>query len=135
MVNDGWRRQMGHADLPDVTEEEAGRNLARIADAADLTLYAHYATDTAGHRAGMEGAVAALERVDRFLKGVLDVLTAHVTVLVASDHGNIEDVTAQHTRNPALGLTAGPGAAKLADRLRTLLDVTPVALEHLGVRG
>lgn len=134
IVNDGWRRHLGHDWLPQISEDAAGRNLAQIAAGADLTLYAHYATDTAGHRGGMDGAVAALERVDRFLGGVLAALPTEVTLLLASDHGNIEDVTREHTLNPSLGLATGPGAHHLADGLRSIQDVTPAALAFLGLR-
>jgi len=133
IVNDGWRRHLGHDWLPRVSEEDAGRNLAAIASRADLTLYAHYSTDTAGHRGGMDGCIAALERVDRFLAGLLSALADDTTLLVASDHGNIEDVTAQHTRNPVLGVSVGPAAHRLADTLLSITDVVPVALAHLGV--
>lgn len=132
-VNEPWRTHLGHAALPAITEADAGRNLGRIADGADLTFYAHYATDTAGHRGGMEGAVAALERVDRFLAGVLETLPADATLLLASDHGNLEDVSAGHTRNPALGVASGPGAPTLSRSLRSLTDIAPAVLEHLGV--
>lgn len=135
IVNDGWKRHLGHTWLPDVTEEEAGRNLAAIAAEADLTLYAHYATDSAGHRGGMKACIAALERVDRFLSGVLPGLPQDVTLVVASDHGNIEDVASQHTRNPALGLAWGPGAHELSQRMESILDVAPALLGHLGVQG
>ncbi len=133
IVNDGWRRHLGHDALPRVTAAEAGRNLAGIAGDHDLTLYAHYATDTAGHRGGMEGAVAALERLDAFLGGVLEALPGDCTLILASDHGNIEDVRAQHTRNPALGLVVGPGAGDAGERMRDLTDVAPAVLELLGV--
>jgi bisphosphoglycerate-independent phosphoglycerate mutase (AlkP superfamily) len=83
----------------------------------------------------MNGAVAALERVDRFLGGVLSALPADVTLLLASDHGNVEDVTREHTRNPSLGLAAGPGARRLAEGMLSIQDVTPAALALLGVRG
>jgi hypothetical protein len=132
IVNDGWRNHLGHDWLPDVTEAEAGRVLAGIAAGADLTLYAHYATDTAGHRGSMEGAVAALERVDRFLGGVMDALPGDCTLLIASDHGNIEDVTEQHTRNPVLCLAAGVGAEALTEGMTSIMDVTPAILAHLG---
>lgn len=132
-VNEPWRAHLGHQGLPVITEAEAGRNLGRIAAEADLTLYAHYATDTAGHRGGMEGGVAAIERVDRFLSGVLETLPADTTLLIASDHGNLEDVSAGHTRHPALGVVSGPGGRALLDRMRGLTDVAPSVLAHLGV--
>lgn len=131
IVNDGWRRVLGHQGLPEIDAERAGRNLAAIAGRYDLTLYAHYATDTAGHTRDMEPAVRALERVDRFLGGVLERLSADTLLLVTSDHGNVEDVEAGHTRNPALGLAAGPGADEAA-AMRDLREVAPFISRVLG---
>ncbi|MBW3533678.1 MAG: alkaline phosphatase family protein [Gemmatimonadetes bacterium] len=131
IVNDGWRRHLGHLHLPVVTAEAAGRTLAAIAARHRLTLYAHYATDLAGHRGGMEGAVAALERVDAFLGGLMEALPDDVVLVVASDHGNVEDVTGGHTRNPVLGLLAGPGAARRAQELASIQDVAPALLRWL----
>ncbi|MCG6957186.1 MAG: alkaline phosphatase family protein [Gemmatimonadetes bacterium] len=133
IVNDGWRRHLGHTALPRVTPEEAGRHLAGIAGQAELTLYAHYATDTAGHRGGMNGAIVALERVDRFLAGVLESLASSCTLLVVSDHGNVEDVRVGHTRNPAFGMAAGRDAGELATHLSSIMDVTGNVLRFLGV--
>jgi len=135
IVNDLWRRHLGDDSVPIVTEEDAGRRLAGIAAEADLTLYAHYATDTAGHRGGMAGAVAALERVDRFLAGVLEALPPSCTLLLVSDHGNIEDVRTGHTRNPALGVAAGGGTRDLTAGLRTIADVSAAVLRHLQIPG
>lgn len=131
IVNDGWRRHLGHGSLPEPSPRRAGATLARIAADHRLTLYAHYATDTAGHRGGMAGAVAALERVDAFLGGLLDALPPDVVLVLASDHGNVEDVTGGHTRNPVLGLVAGPDAARRAAELRSILDVAPAVLRWL----
>ncbi len=132
IVNDGWRSHLGHDWLPEVTEVEAGRILADITRDADLTLYAHYATDTAGHRGSLEGAVAALQRVDRFLGGVVERLPDDCTLLIASDHGNVEDMTKQHTRNPVLGVATGPGAESLSAEMTSIMDVTPSVLRLLG---
>jgi len=132
IVNDGWRRYLGHDWLPDVTPERAGENLARIGATADLTLYAHYATDTVGHRGSMEDAIEALERVDRFLSGVMSNVTTGTLVLVVSDHGNIEDTRGGHTHNPVLGIASGPGAER-ASRLTDLRQVAGFVLEAIGV--
>jgi hypothetical protein len=131
IVNDGWRLHLGHRSVPEIAAEDAGRNLARISRDAHLTLYAHYATDTAGHRRDMASAVAALERVDAFFRGLLDELDAATLLLVASDHGNLEDVRFGHTLNPALGIARGPGAERAAE-LSDLRQVTPLLLELLG---
>jgi hypothetical protein len=132
IVNDGWRRWVGPEAVPEVSAREAGVILAEIASGHRLTFFAHYSTDTAGHRGGMDGSIAALERVDTFLSGVLDRLPHDRSLLVVSDHGNIEDVRGGHTRNPALGLLFGPGAPERARQLAGLADVTPRALEWLA---
>jgi bisphosphoglycerate-independent phosphoglycerate mutase (AlkP superfamily) len=132
IVNDGWRRHLGHDWLPKVSPQEAGANLAAISSEVDLTLFAHYATDDAGHAQSMGTAVSALKRVDGFFEGLLQEMTSDTLLLVVSDHGNIEDARAGHTRNPVLGIVSGPGA----DRARELTDlrhVTPFILDCLGV--
>ena len=112
MAGDGLASDLDNARMQTVVEErlptihvsEAGANLARLAGQHDLTVFAHYGTDVAGHRGGAEAARIALERVDGFLGGILAHRPDSLGVLVASDHGNIESVQAGHTRNPALGI-------------------------------
>ncbi|MDE3002024.1 MAG: alkaline phosphatase family protein [Gemmatimonadota bacterium] len=134
IVNDGWKTHLGHDWLPDITPSQAGAALGRIAVEHDLTLYAHYSTDTAGHRGGMDGAVEALERVDLFLRGLLETLDPSVLLLVTSDHGNIEDVWAGHTSNPALGLLSGEPPDDVSE-IRDLRDISPFVLRFLGIEG
>lgn len=133
ITNDGWRTTLGRLGVPVIDAVSAGRNLAGIAAQHDLTLFAHYATDYAGHRGEMSGAVQALERLDAFIGGVLEDLPEDVLVFVVSDHGNIEDVRVGHTRNPALGLVIGKGHALLSRRLQSLTDVTPTILDLLAL--
>jgi 2,3-bisphosphoglycerate-independent phosphoglycerate mutase len=132
ITNDGWREHLRRTGVPIRTAAEAGATLAHIAAAHDLTLFAHYATDTAGHRGGLAGAIAALERVDAFLGGLLAAAPPELRIVVTSDHGNIEDCTVGHTRNPAVCLVLGSGHAAFAAELRSLLDVTPAILRELG---
>jgi 2,3-bisphosphoglycerate-independent phosphoglycerate mutase len=134
LTNDGWRDRLRRTSLPAIDAAAAGRNLARIAARHHLTLFAHYATDTAGHLRELAPAVRAIERVDAFLAGVLAALPGDVLLVIASDHGNLEDAGAAHTRNPALFLAAGAGHDRLAaGGLRTLADVAPALLRLLGV--
>jgi hypothetical protein len=132
IVNDGWRLRLGFHALPEVTAREAGTNLARVSDAADLTLFAHYTTDSAGHARDMGAARAALVRLDEFFAGLLAGLASDTLLVVASDHGNLEDVSAGHTRNPALGIAVGPGADG-AEMVSDIRDVAPWLLDLLGV--
>jgi 2,3-bisphosphoglycerate-independent phosphoglycerate mutase len=134
LTNEGWRERLGRANVPAIDAATAGRNLARIAAQHDVTLFAHYATDYAGHRQDMDAAVQALERLDTFLEGVLDESADDLLTLIVGDHGNIEDVRTGHTRNPALGIVIGSDHHRLASRISALTDVTPLILDVLGAR-
>lgn len=119
IVNHGWIRHLGH-DVPVLTPRTAGHNLAAIAARHDLTFYAHYDTDKAGHSGDMGKARRALERVDEFLDGVLEGLPPHGALVLASDHGNIEYADGKHTRNPVMGLVAMGNAAHKGSLARVL---------------
>ena len=132
IVNDGWIDRLGRTELPRITQEEAGRNLARISRENNLTLFAHYTTDAVGHQRDLEGGIAAVRLVDAFLRGFFDAIDSDTTVTIASDHGNLEDSRTGHTVNPAMFITAGPGHERLAADIRKLTDVTPALLRQLA---
>ena len=133
ITNDGWRKHLHRTQLPVISAEEAGRNLARIASHHQLTLFAHYATDYVGHRGHMWEAVDALQKIDEFLGGVRAAMSEETTVIVASDHGNIEDIRAGHTTNPAIGMTFGAAHREAAEDLHSLIDVAPRVLQLLSI--
>jgi hypothetical protein len=130
ITNDGWRDRLGRTNLPVITPAEAGQNLAHIAESHDLTLFAHYSTDYAGHEERLDHAVLALERVDAFLGGVLEGAPDDLLLIIASDHGNLEDARNGHTRNPAIGLVVGRDHEAAAS-WTSILDVTPAILSIL----
>ena len=132
ITNEGWRKHLKRTDLPVVTAAEAGRNLARIASQNDLTLFAHYSTDSIGHTGHMWEAVEALQKIDEFLAGILAAVSADTLIAVVSDHGNIEDIEKGHTLNPALGLFAGYQHDRFARGVNSLTDVTPLLLSILA---
>lgn len=130
ITNDAWRERLGRVELPVIDAATAGRNLARIASQHDLTLFAHYSTDYAGHERNLAHAIAAIERVDAFLGGILERLDDTLLV-VASDHGNLEDARHGHTLNPAICLVVGAGHAEVARGLDDLTGLAPVMLRQL----
>jgi hypothetical protein len=132
ITNERWRERLGD-ELAEVDAAEAGRRLARIAAGAEVTLFAHYDTDYAGHRGGMDGAVAALERVDAFLGGVVRALPADALLVVASDHGNVEEIGGGHTLNPVPMLLAGAGRVEVAAEVRDIAGVVPAVVRTLGL--
>ena len=75
----------------------------------------------------MGGLLAALSETDSGGPGV--------TVVLTSDHGNLEDGThTLHTRNPVPLLAVGPAAGRFAD-LERLDQVAGRILQVLGVPG
>jgi hypothetical protein len=111
----------------------AGRNLAAIAGDADLTVWETFLTDLAAHgRWGLQ-VEDAVARLDGLLGGLLAARPVDLTVLVTSDHGNLEDSTHRvHTRNSVPLLAVGPSATAFA-RLTSLLEVTSAILEGLAI--
>ena len=98
-------------------------------------MYEHFLTDLAGHARDMARAALVLENLEAFLDGLLSHLdlVSHLVVL-ASDHGNIEDLsTKQHTLNCVPTLLWGERAAGVAAGIRNLADISPAILRHLDM--
>ncbi len=114
-----------------IDAEEAGRRLARLAAAHAFTLYEYFQTDKAGHDRDMERGVALIEGLDRLLCSlVAEVDLDRTLVCVASDHGNLEDLSTKgHTTNSVPVLLWGRGRDAVASRLRDLTDIAPALLE------
>lgn len=126
-------------DVPERTPEEAGHVLGRLAGRHDFVLYEHFLTDKAGHSQDMDQALAVVRRLERFLGAILETVDLQsTTVLVASDHGNLEDLSRPgHTCNHAMGLVWGQRADWAAAHLRSVTDVSDVilALDESAARG
>ena len=119
--------------LTPVAPEEAGRHLASMAARHHLTLWETFLTDLAGHRRFEVTAEEALTRIDGLLGGVLAHRPPELTVVLTSDHGNVEDEShTTHTDNPVPLLALGPRAERFRS-LRRLTEVAPRILEVLGV--
>jgi 2,3-bisphosphoglycerate-independent phosphoglycerate mutase len=119
-------------ELPVISPQEAGAHLAGLAAAHDLTVYETFLPDMAGHRRfGLEPREAVV-RLDGLLAGVLSGLDPETTLLLTSDHGNLEEAGhRQHTANPVPLLAVGPLAQAFA-AIRSILEVTPAILAALG---
>jgi hypothetical protein len=132
LERDFYRRAVGD-HVAASTAAAAGRHLAAVASRPDLTLYETFLTDLAGHGRVQLGAGEAIERVDRFLGGLLAALDPRLTLVVCSDHGNVEEPEhGRHTRNPVPLIAVGPEAAAFAG-LRSIVELTPAVLRALDV--
>lgn len=115
------------------TPEEAAEILASIAREHRFTLYEYFITDKTGHAQDMDAARIVLVNLARFVRHLLSQLDLkRTTVLLTSDHGNIEDLsTRNHTLNLVPTLIWGEHRETIASRVRSLADITPAIIEVL----
>ncbi|MBA3441555.1 MAG: peptidase [Pyrinomonadaceae bacterium] len=128
--------EAGHRVEPR-TPEQAAATLAVIARQHRFTLYEYFLTDRVGHLQDMAGALIILTNLARFVRALLArVDLDHLTVMLTSDHGNVEDLGIRnHTRNPVPTLVWGPAREQLARRVRSLADITPAIVESIKEEG
>jgi hypothetical protein len=114
------------AGIPPREPEEAALVLLDIAREHDLTLFEHFETDEAGHARSMDRALDALGRVDRFARALVAGLGAGDSLVVTSDHGNLEDLsTRNHTLSPVPVIGFGR-AAGMVDQVKDLTGIAPL---------
>jgi predicted RNase H-like HicB family nuclease len=102
-------------ELPVVSAPQAGRILAGIAAEHDCTLYETFLPDLAGHGRWGITVEEALRALDGLLEGVLEAASDDLTILLTSDHGNVEEPAhRRHTRNPVPLVVWGPGRGAFA---------------------
>lgn len=122
-------------DVPVLTPAAAGARLAALAARQEFTMFEFFQTDLCGHAQDFPRALRLLEDLDLFLTAVLEGTDlARDLVVVASDHGNLEDLSRRtHTVNPVPTMVWGTGAEAFAGRIRTIADLAPAVLARLGV--
>ena len=120
-------------DVAPRTPDEAASVLARIAGENRFTLYEYFITDKVGHAQDMEAAKAVLKNLAGVIRGVLSRVDLNRTsVILTSDHGNIEDLSSRnHTLNQVPTIVWGANKERIADRIKTLADITPAIVQTL----
>ena len=123
-IQDRW------PDIAVIPPQRAAEHLAAIARRYDFTLFEFFQSDVAGHSMDYARACAALRTYDRFLASLVRFADAMgVTLVLTSDHGNIENISERgHTLNPGPFVALGPKEEFLRERVSSLVDVTPAIL-------
>lgn len=131
----GWHDFLGYTDIPLLTLEEAGRQIANIAQDYTFSFFEHWPSDRAGHRGSLAEAVKHLELIDGALGGLLEAWDDETGLLIiTSDHGNIEEKNQRnHTRNPVPTILVGSGSQTLAEQINDLTDIAKVVRQWLGL--
>jgi hypothetical protein len=149
ILQDYWHRML-NLDIPQISYMDAADRVVRALDRFDVVLMEYYLTDKAGHSMDYNQAIQSLERIDSFLSALLDRLQyvsgesvsgsyssnpahgAGHTIVITSDHGNIEDLSVKtHTFNPVPLIAWGPGAQHFKN-VKDLTGVTPAIIRSLG---
>ncbi len=121
-------RERGY-EVPLYSPLQAADNLLNIAAVNDLTIFEFFQTDIAGHRNDGEFTYQVLKNLDQFLGQLIAVLPPDLTLIISSDHGNVEDdTTSLHTLNPVPALVLGPSAPAF-DGVQKITDITPIIQE------
>lgn len=85
-----------------ISPKTAAEHLEKITESNDFTLFEYFLTDRAGHSCDPNFIKKTLIDLDSFIESLaLNALKGKFTLLITSDHGNIEDsTTSKHTINP-----------------------------------
>lgn len=130
LTQQAWKEQLG-IDVPEILPEEAADRLLEQSRKYDLLLHEYYLTDKAGHSQKKEKADRYLSIYDRFLWHLIHRSNGRTTIVLSSDHGNVEDLsTKTHTFNDVPLFSYGPGARHFSEA-QSIMDVTPGILNVL----
>ncbi|HJR08460.1 MAG TPA: hypothetical protein VJ842_14460 [Pyrinomonadaceae bacterium] len=123
-------------DVEERRPEQAAEVLAALVASHRFTLYEYFITDRVGHAQDWEAALTVLSNLAQFVRAVLArVDLSDTTVILTSDHGNIEDLSIRnHTRNLVPTLAWGASRVEVQRRVRTLADITPAIIETLTAK-
>ncbi len=103
-----------------------GARLAKMAQNKRFSFFDYWPSDQVGHRGSFDEALCLIEKLDRFMQGVAQHLSG-VSLVITSDHGNLEDKSVKTHTKAAVPLFVLGSAAKHFETATSILDV-PVAI-------
>jgi 2,3-bisphosphoglycerate-independent phosphoglycerate mutase len=132
ILQDYWNKHL-NINLSTISFKDAANRANRALEKYDVVLMEYYLTDKAGHSMNKFHADESINRVDQFLKALLDQISSEHTILITSDHGNIEDLSIKtHTRNNVPLMVMGEKASYF-EGASSLIDITPSIIRAINV--
>ncbi len=101
---------------------QMGVRLAKMAQKKQFSFFDYWPSDQVGHRGDFAEAVSLIEKLDSFMQGVAENLL-DVSLLVSSDHGNLEDKSVKTHTKAAVPLLVLGSAAKHFEAATSILHV------------
>lgn len=130
IVQNAWREKL-NIDIPKITPTDAANRLLNVVPDYDLVLYEYYLTDKAGHNQNQEDAERVLKPLDEFLLQIIKKKRSSDTLVITSDHGNLEDLsTKTHTRNKVPLFVLGDNSKEFVG-VKSLMDIKENMLKVL----
>jgi hypothetical protein len=121
-----------YPEIARVEPRTAAKNLVELTRSHDFVLYEHFITDKIGHAQDMEAAARHLPVLAEFLNAAAAAIDDSTTLILTSDHGNIEDLSVRnHTLNDVPTIIWGQRRVEAASMIRDLADITPAILHLL----
>jgi len=134
----GWRTQLGFAEAPLLTHQQAGFRLAELAQQVHFSFYEYWPSDYAGHQQNLQAGTILLETFDQVLGGLFEAWDDEQgLIMITSDHGNLEDIsTRKHTANrvPCLLIGALQYRQRFYAGLHDLVGIAPRIVNFLTNR-
>jgi len=121
------------ASLPLLSPEAAGMILASITQSHIFTVYEYFLTDLVGHGRLNATPLQVIKALDTMFCSLLEHLSLEdETVVLASDHGNVEDTQRTlHTFNPVPVVVWGRGKERVLS-VKTIQDVPCMLEDFIG---
>jgi 2,3-bisphosphoglycerate-independent phosphoglycerate mutase len=118
----------------EISPARAAENLKNILGEHDVVMFEYFLTDFMGHKGSAKEKKFILNHLDRFLKKLIGKLDMkNNTVVICSDHGNIEDERGkQHTENPVPTLVFSENPEVLdyfEDKVKRITEVAPAIIQ------
>ncbi len=123
-----------HPHLPRFGPEKAAEIIYKVSRQYDMLLYEYFQTDLFGHGFDLEDCTDLVGQLNRLVKRLISLLDRESdTLLITSDHGNLEDMTTQlHTFNPVPLLVWGCRSDQLRSRIESIADVSPAVFDYFS---
>jgi len=125
-----WQKNLD-LDVPTIAPEQAATRALSAMREYDFLLYEYFLTDKAGHKQEDKFTHDIMKPLDNFLSGLITGLAEGDSLVLCSDHGNLENMDQKtHTRNNVPLYVKGP-AARFFHKARSIMDVTPGIIKYI----
>lgn len=131
--NHRWVENLKY-NLPIISSEKAAENLLKKIETYDFILFEYFYTDYLGHGRLKESFDRLFNTLDNFLLTVLNNYDKNTTIIITTDHGNIEDLsTKSHTYNNGLLIISGNNAEKAINKIKDISQINNYLLDEIFV--